>query len=729
MGCGGACYNGGMRRGYRDIFVRQTFTLFNLVNVVLALLIFWTGSYQNLFFIGTLVTNWLIGIVQEVRSRRTLDKLALMHQNTYVKLDHGKKVTITLDAVKAGDELLIGGGDQVPCDGVLVSGEVYVDESLLTGESDLLVRQASDFLRSGTFVESGHGVLRAEQAGENTYVADLERRALDHKKYPSQLRDAIQTIIKFCTIAIFPMGILLFVRGYGSTGSLRQAILHMAAALIGMIPQGLVVLASVALAIASVKLAREHVLVQELYCSENLARTDILCLDKTGTITTGNMRVEAVMPEGMDAVEFGDMVGRLFAAVDDNNATARAIKKKFPCTEAVRAEGVVPFSSRTRYVQATIDGHIYRAGATEKIAPEKEKDAQKYAAEGLRVLSVSVDGRFAGFVLFGSELRADVKQTLKYFKEQGVQLCVISGDDPATVAWAAHEAGIEGRAVNMAGVTDDEIPELMKSFRIFGRTDPSQKAAMVKALQGQGHTVAMTGDGVNDVLALKQADCSIAMGSGSQAARTVASLVLLNDQFDDLPSIVLQGRRAINNIQRTSSLFLVKTMFSFALALLTILLFGTYPFQPVQLTLISALTAGIPSFVLTLEPNDKQVTGNFLSNVLRQAVPGAVNVVGAILIAWIVLHNYGNQNQFSTVCTVLAGVNALSVLVMVCRPMTKIRLLLTIGMTAGFFAGIFFFRNILLLVPLEGMYLWTTIILCTLEPFTLYVLKQRINRK
>lgn len=724
----GGCYNGSMKNTYKDIFIRQTFTLFNLVNLILALLILWTGSYQNLFFVGTVVTNWLIGMVQEVKARHTLNKLALLHQNTYIRLEKGREVSVLLSDIRPGDRLLLKGGDQVPCDGVLESGQLDLDESLLTGESGLVVRKAGDPVLSGTLADSGQAVLKVEKAGEDTYVARMKERAMDHKRYPSQLRDAVNTIIKFCTLAIFPMGILLMVRAYLSSGSLKEAILHSAAALIGMIPEGLVVLASITLALAVMRLARQDVLAQELYCPENLARTDILCLDKTGTLTTGKMRVDQVVPVHTSRKRLEEIVTRLFSAVGDRNLTAEAVRKRFG-TVRVDAEDIVPFSSRTRFCRARIDGHVYAAGAVQALASAQASKAQAYASRGLRVLAMTEDGQFLGFLVLSDQLKPDARKTLDYFRAQSVELCVISGDDPATVGWVAHEAGIEGTPVNMAGVSEKEIPELVKKYRIFGRTDPEQKAAMVKALQGQGHTVAMTGDGVNDVLALKQADCSIAMGSGSQAARTVASLILLNDQFDDLPEIVLQGRRAINNVQRTASLFLVKTMFSFGLALCTILFFGTYPFQPVQLTLISALATGIPSFVLTLEPNDRRVKGKFLSNVLMRAVPGALNLVLFIMIGWLFFRQGADEGQFGTICTVLAGVNALAVLTMVCRPMTRLRAVLVAGMSAGFAAAIVCLPGLLLLEPLTTYQMWVTGGLCVLEPFVLLWLERMAVRR
>ena len=744
-----------MTHSYWDIVRRQTFTLFNAVNLVLALLIAWTGAWQNMFFVGTVLTNWLIGMIQEIRARRTLNQLALLHQDTYHLAD-GR--TVTRDALEPGMVVVLEQGDQVPCDGTVTSGSGEVDESQQTGESEEVQRTAGDRLLSGMTIISGRLELRADATGDNTRTAKLMHEARSHKKFRSPLRDAIDTIVRFCTIAIIPCGVLLFVRSvYATQVPVKQAINSMAAALIGMIPEGLVVLTSIALAVASVKLAKEQVLVQQLYCSETLARTDVLCLDKTGTLTQGKMTLVKILTQpGWTEQDVKQILAGLYAVLPDSNATAVAIRRGCEGVPArfFTVQDMKPFASATKFSKVVTRQGTWCVGALSNIladaqnqwaadggsaaaspsqsTPSASSEAASpasadqalrtqeiWASRGYRVLALTLDGTPAALLLLQDPLKPDVRQTVGYFRKQGVDLKVISGDDPATVQAIANEAGITGKAVSMQHVDAQDIPVLMQTHSIFGRVTPDQKKAMVQALQVQGHVVAMTGDGVNDVLALKAADCSIAMGSGSQAARAVSSMILLNNQFDDLPGIVVQGRRVINNIQRTASLFLVKTLFSFGLTLLTLVFFRVYPFEPVQLSVISALATGIPSFVLTLEPNDSRVQGSFLKNVLSRAVPGAFNVLILVTIARLLP---GTRTQFSTMATLVAGINALWVLFFVCQPMTRIRAALVAFMAAGFVIAVLFFGKLMFLVPLDLRQLAFVIAAAVAIPFVLRLL-------
>lgn len=744
-----------MTHSYWDIVRRQTFTLFNAVNLVLALLIAWTGAWQNMFFVGTVLTNWLIGMIQEIRARRTLNQLALLHQDTYHLAD-GR--TVTRDALEPGMVVVLEQGDQVPCDGTVISGFGEVDESQQTGESEEVQRTAGDRLLSGMTIISGRLELKADATGDNTRAAKLMHEARSHKKFRSPLRDAIDTIVRFCTIAIIPCGVLLFVRSvYATQVPVKQAINSMAAALIGMIPEGLVVLTSIALAVASVKLAKEQVLVQQLYCSETLARTDVLCLDKTGTLTQGKMTLVKILTQpGWTEQDVKQILAGLYAVLPDSNATAVAIRRGCEGVPArfFTVQDMKPFASATKFSKVVTRQGTWCVGALSNIladaqnqwaadggsaaaspsqaTPSASSEAalpasadqalrtqEIWASRGYRVLALTLDGTPAALLLLQDPLKPDVRQTVGYFRKQGVDLKVISGDDPATVQAIANEAGITGKAVSMQHVGAQDIPVLMQTHSIFGRVTPDQKKAMVQALQVQGHVVAMTGDGVNDVLALKAADCSIAMGSGSQAARAVSSMILLNNQFDDLPGIVVQGRRVINNIQRTASLFLVKTLFSFGLTLLTLVFFRVYPFEPVQLSVISALATGIPSFVLTLEPNDSRVQGSFLKNVLSRAVPGAFNVLILVTIARLLP---GTRAQFSTMATLVAGINALWVLFFVCQPMTRIRAALVAFMAAGFVIAVLFFGKLMFLVPLDLWQLVFVIAAAVAIPFVLRLL-------
>lgn len=716
-----------MKHSYRDIFCRQTFTLFNAVNLVLAVLIAWTGAWQNLFFTGTVLTNWLIGMIQEIRARKTLDQLALLHQDEYELADGSP---VKRDDIREGMVLVLKQGDQVPCDGTITGGDGEVDESLQTGESEEVFRKTGDRLYSGTVIISGRLQLHADQTGNDTAAARMMEEARARKNFQSPLRDAIDTIVRFCTLAIIPCGLLLFGRSvFISHVPVKQAINSMAAALIGMIPEGLVVLTSIALAVSSIKLARRQVLVQQLYCSETLARTDILCVDKTGTLTQAKMTLIRVLPQpGFQENEVREILAGLYALLPDSNATAAAIRRG--CEKAAprkfQVQSMEPFTSATKFSRVVTDQGTWSVGALSMILPDLSdrqllQRQQAWGKKGCRVLALVHDGTPAALLLLQDPLKPDVRQTVSYFHDQGVTLKVISGDDPVTVQAIANEAGIPGQAVSLQDVPPDRLAKLADSCSIFGRVKPEQKKALVLALQEKGHVVAMTGDGVNDVLALKAADCSIAMGNGSQAARAVSSMILLDNQFDDLPDIVIQGRRVINNIQRTASLFLVKTLFSFGLTLLTLLFFKVYPFEPVQLSVISALATGIPSFVLTLEPNDARVKGNFLKNVLSRAVPGALNVLLLVTAARLV---GGTREQFSTMATLLAGMNALWVLFYVCRPMTRIRAALVILMTAGFFLAVLLFGHLMFLVPLDTTQIVFVLICALLLPFVLKALQK-----
>lgn len=699
-------------KSYKSIFLENTFTLFNIINLILAVLVFYTGSYKNMLFMGVVISNMAIGIIQEIRSKKVLDKLALISQQKALVIRNGKKEEIPIDEVVKNDILLVTTGNQICCDCVLVEGEIEVNESMLTGESDAVVKKPGDTVLSGTFVVSGEAKLQAVLVGESTYSYSIYKEAKRSKQFPSMLRDSINAIIRFSTVIIFPMGILLFSKQYFTSHNLNESILNTVAAVGGMIPEGLVVLTSVALAIASMQLAKKKVLVQELYCIETLARVDVLCLDKTGTITSGAMDVKNIIPFEEYSQDFiKNTLANLYSVLPDTNPTALAIRAFAGNPQGIQAEEITPFSSSRKQASALLKGVRYICGAYSYIfdKPDKKILAQidEYAKEGYRVLALAKQEnkeapKLMALVCIEDQIRPNAKKILNFFEKQDVALKVISGDDPITVASIAQKAGITGSYIDMKGIQENEIPKIVKEYSIFGRVSPEQKKWMVQALKKDDHVVAMTGDGVNDVMALKEADCSIAMGSGSQAARSVASLVLLKDQFNAMPSILDKGRGVINNIQRTASLFLVKTLFSLGLSILTLVWLKEYPFQPIQLTLISSLCTGIPSFILTLEPDYSRVKGNFLVNVFSKALPGALNVILMVFILSIgqVLLNIP-EDQISTMATILAAANALYVLISVCIPFTLLRKVLVCTMTAAMVIAVVFFSKFFMLVSLD----------------------------
>lgn len=725
-------------KSYKSIFLQNFFTFFNILNFVLAFLVILTGRYQNMMFLGIVFSNIIIGSIQEIRAKHVLDKLALIHQQKYTALRNGVEEQIPVDEIAMGDILILHSGSQIPVDGVLISGELSLNESALTGESLPVDKFKGDSLYSGCFVNAGAGRMQVVRVAEETYAAKIIHQAKRTTRYPSQLRDSLDSLIKFCTVILIPAGILLFIKSYFvSDAGFNDATLSTVAAMVGMIPEGLVILSSIALALSSIRLAREDVLVQELYCIETLARVDTLCLDKTGTITTGEMSVEKMLyAKGESPERMLQDLADLYDNLEDDNATARSIraclKDLQPSRKAIR---LFPFSSSHKIAAANFEDCSLMAGAYTFMMENPERAIlQKIASlarEGFRVIALAKgpvleelkkgDYELLGLIVISDTIRPDAKQTLEYFEKQGVSLRIISGDDPATVAAIAARAGVEGKWVDLSRVPADQIAQAADEYTIFGRVGPYQKEQLVCALKNQGRTVAMTGDGVNDVMALKEADCSIAMGTGTQAARSVASLVLLDDQFEVLPSILLEGRKVINNIQRTASLFLVKTLFSFMLSILTLFFFEQYPFQPVQLTLISTLGTGLPAFLLTLEPNYRRVEGNFLTNVLSRAFPGALNVTLFICLTRIMQVLFGmSADQFSTACTILAGINALGVLAFVCRPINFRRGALVIMMSVFFVGCLCLFPKLLFLVSVN-LWQWIYVIAAGIAiPYCLY---------
>lgn len=714
-------------KSYREIIQQHVFTLFNGINIVLAIFVFFTGSYRNMLFMITVILNMFIGLFQEIRSKHMLDKLSLLNQAKIHILKENQEVEVYIQDVEEKDILVLHAGDEVCCDGHILSGSIECNESMLTGESDAIYKKENDTLLSGSFVVSGKCYMMADKVGQDTYSYSILKHAKRFKRYPSQLRDSIDTIIKWCTYILIPLGCALFIKQIIKT-NYTTATLNTVAAVVGMIPEGLVFLTSVALAISSFKLAKQDVLVQELYCIETLARTDTLCLDKTGTLTQGKLSVCHV--EALEKVD--GIIGDMMQALPDDNATAIALRNYFKMQNHNKVISYVPFSSQRKYSSVTFEDGEYKLGAYSYIANRLDVNVQnrieEYTKQAMRVVVLMKNDFVLAYICLRDELRPDAKDTLNFFKKQGVDIKLISGDDPKTVQALAKKAGFESESIDMSCVQD--VESVVDSYSIFGRVTPEQKKELVLALKKRNKTVAMTGDGVNDVMALKEADCSIAMGSGSQACKSVASLVLLKDQMNALPVILYQGRCVINNIQRTASLFLVKTLFSIGLSLLTLVCLKNYPFKPIQLTLISALATGIPSFILTLEPNGSIVKGNFLKNVFSKAIPGATCVILSVIGVSIVGHFVPvSPSQYSTMCTILAGVNALVVLIRVCVPMTALRKILVIVMCSIFLCAMVLFKHFFYIVNLTWYQVVYVVINVCLIPYILNVVSFWVKHK
>lgn len=708
-----------LTRSIKQIFRDNLVTLFNLINVLLGALVLVTGSYKNLLFLGVVVVNTAIGIFQEIRSKRQVDKLALLSESKSRIRRAGKIVVHPQEDIVQDDILEIGRGDQLPVDALIrQTTGLEVDESQITGESTPIIKTTGETLTSGSVILAGRAAVQATTVGHGSFVKQLAHSAKQKRRTASQLLTIINRIIKALTFAIIPLGVALFVSSMMRGQDLNRAILGTVASMVGMIPEGLVLLTSVALAAGAFTLGRRHVLVRELPAIEALARVDVLCLDKTGTITSGQLQLDRVEPWAETNLETTQTIlAQLVAATSDDNETAQAIQQALG-TPTVTATTVLPFSSGRKWSGAIWDKQAYVMGAPEFIFDQVPAGLQArihtLAGQGYRVLVLAAAKalttprptapRALGLILITDELRPRAKDTFSFFANQDVALKVISGDNPVTVASIAQRAEIAGaeRLVDMSQVGETpDYGQLVRDYTVFGRVTPQQKEQLIKAYQAAGHTVAMTGDGVNDLLALRQADCSIAMASGSEATKSLADFVLVDSNFDAMINVLNEGRRVINNVERVASLFLIKTMYSVVLTLIFIFMSRSYPFEPIQLTPISSLMVGIPTFFLALQPNYARIADRFMKQVMEIAAPAAVCVVGYILVVMAL----GTQFQLSfattsTLSVLMTGLISLNALLMVARPLNRFKIGLVVAMAALFAIIFLFFGPIFSLVNL-----------------------------
>lgn len=702
-------------KSIKRIVLENLITPFNILNFILAILILIVGSYKNLLFMGVIICNIFIGTVQEIRAKKTIDKLSLIAEPKAHVIRNGIKQEIAIHDIVMDDITFLGAGNQVCSDAVVIEGECEVNESLLTGESEPVLKQPGDHLLSGSFIISGNCHARVEHVGKDNYAAQITDNAKYVKKPNSEIMQWTNRIIKYIGFTLIPVGIALFCKQvFISHQGFNEAIVGVVAALIGMIPEGLILLTSVVFAVSVIRLSQHKTLVQELYCIETLARVDVLCLDKTGTITEGTMEVTDVLPlHNTTNEELKVALGSLIHALEDDNPTFNAVKSYCTQYDKLTCNHTVPFSSARKWSGASFDENgSYIFGATEFILTDTspyQKIIEEHSEKGQRVLMLAhsphqiQDKKLPeeihpmAFLFISDKIRAEAPDTLAYFAEQGVDIKIISGDNAITVANIAKKSGLKTAEQYVDATTlqtPEDIKEAAQKYSVFGRVTPQQKLDLVKALKEQGHTVAMTGDGVNDVLALKESDCSIAMASGSDAARTVSQLVLLDSNFASMPRILKEGRRSINNLQRSSSLFLTKTIFSTINAILFIFLHFDYPFQPIHLTLISALTIGAPSFILALEPNKERVKGKYIVNVIRKSIPGAMTMVFNI-IALAILCSFiqFNNTEISTLAVMITGFAGLLVLFKVSLPFNWIRCALFCAMLGAFVFAIFLLKD------------------------------------
>lgn len=690
-----------------DIVKSNVFTYFNLVFLIITILLSIVGAWSDMMFLPIIIANTCIGIIQEVHSKKVLDRLSILNAPHCTVVRDGQEHEVEAHKLVLDDVVVLQAGSQIPADATVLDGELQVNESLITGESDEIAKHAGDELLSGSFVVSGKAHARLEKVGKDSYISKLTLQATQSKKgEQSEMIRSLNYLIMVMGIIIIPIGIALFVQSYiFNEGTLKESITGMVAAIIGMIPEGLYLLSSVAMAVSSVRLAQKKVLIHDMKCIETLARVNVLCVDKTGTITEPGMHVyETKILDGLDEAQTVATIADVVAAQEKDNATMEALQKYFTKGSGHKAKEVFSFSSETKFSGATMDdGKAYVIGAPEFVLrsqfEEYQEQIAEYSSKGYRVL---VFGEYEGIlsrkpltepvvpmglVMLANPIRKGAKDTFRYFAENDVDIKVISGDNPLTVSVIASEAGIEGaeRYVDASILkTQSDYDEAVEKYTVFGRVTPNQKRMLVQALKEHKKTVAMTGDGVNDVLALKDADCSVAMASGSDAASNVAQLVLLDSDFTRMPSVVAEGRRVVNNIERTASLYIVKNIFSMLLAIFSVILMLDYPLEPSQVSLISMFTIGIPSFILALEPNKNPIRGRFLTNVLVKALPAGLTdflvVSGLVLFC----REFSvDLDCLSTSCTILVAVVGFMILYRIAKPMNIGHIIMMIGVVAG----------------------------------------------
>lgn len=745
-------------RTYKQIITENCLTFFNFLNVVLLVMVLLVGSYKNTAFMGVIIINTVIGIIQELRAKKTIDQLAILTESKTVVLREGKKWTISTEKLVLDDIIYLKAGDQIPADAKVLEGSMEVNESLLTGEADNLVKNSGDELYSGSFVTSGEACCQVIHVGKDNYAAQITSEAKEFKRHNSELRNSLNAILKVISIIIVPLGAMLFYKQFYMVGdNLRDSVVSMVAAVLGMIPEGLVLLTSVALTLGALTLARKKTLVQELYCIETLARVDTLCLDKTGTITEGTMCVEraeayteeisVVTRSSWDDTE--RIMGNLMAVLNDKNATADALHKYFSICRDMTLEKTIPFSSDRKYSGASFNQKgTYLMGAAQFLFPEGNEKLEEicrfYGKQGYRILVLAHSPNTAegnalpeglkpvAILLLTDVIRSEAPETLKFFDSQGVDLKVISGDDPVTVASIAKKAGLKN-ADNYIDATTITTPEEMDravaTCSVFGRVTPQQKKQMVQALKKQNHTVAMTGDGVNDVLALKEADCSIAMAEGSEAAKNIANVVLLDSNFAAMPHIVNQGRRVVNNIRMAASMFLIKTIFSVLLSLITIFFGEAYPFEPIQMSLISTCAVGIPTFLLAQENNYDKIDHTFLRHVFMNAFPAAVTITGCVFTIMLVCQEaYHSNIMLNTACVLVTGWNYMAALKTVYSPLSRYRKIIIYGMQFIFFGAAVIFQRLMNLGSLEFGMIILVFVLMTFSPVAIEAITEWLRK-
>ncbi len=731
------------------IFFQNIFTFFNITCLAVALALISVGAYSDLLFMVIVTLNTVIGIVQEIKAKKTMDKLSLTNSNFSKVVRDGEEEEIYKTEIVLDDVLVLKPGMQIACDSIVLDGSVEVNESLLTGESQPIKKEKGDSLLGGSFISSGNCKAKVVKIGDENYISQLSQKAKAFKQAKSELLTSLRALIKIISIFMIPIAIIMVYNNYtyyqanpSQSYSLNYMVItKTAGCIIAMIPAGMFLLTSVALAVSVIRLAKKHTLVQELYCIEMLARTNVLCLDKTGTLTNGSMSVKDVVLIGKKTDKDVDkIVSSMVNSFHDANHTAIALKSYFG-KPTYTCEKSIPFSSERKFMACKFRNvGAYKLGAYEYVmdnASEKLKtQIEQYSANGYRVLLLAEsDSKFSSkdctpvaLILLQDNIRKDAPKTIEWFKQNGVDIKIISGDNPITVSEVARRCGVENcdKYISLQGMSANQVVEAANKFTIFGRVSPEQKAILVKTLKSQGKTVAMTGDGVNDILALKEADCSIAIAAGSDAARSVSQLVLLDSNFSSMPSVVAEGRRVVNNIQKSSSLFLMKTIFAIVISVFVLCMNKTYPFSPIQFILLEMFVIGLPSFFLALQPNTNPIKGKFISNLARNSLPAGICLVASTIAMYIYQMFTGISTE---VLVTMASLGIITIgfisLYRQCKPFNLFKSIMYITCASICAAAVWVLYDTFKYVPMERAEIMFLIIVC-FASYSLYLMLNKL---
>lgn len=730
-----------LTKSYKQIVYENIFTLFNFINLFLGLLIFFTGEYKNLLFLGVVFCNTFISLIQEIRAKKAIDQLTVITSNKSTVIRDGKISTINNNEIVLDDLIKYKLGNQIIVDTIILKGNVIVDESFITGESDNIIKREGDKLLSGSFIVGGECIGRVDSVGEDNYTNKITSGAKYYKKINSEILNTLNRLIKFISVAIVPLGLLFFLKQYNITNNLNISITNTVAALIGTIPEGLILLTSSVFAVSSIRLAKKNVLTQNLYCSENLARVDTICLDKTGTLTTGNMKVKKVISLN-SKFDIEKILGNICNHMLVDNSTSISINNYFEKRNDYKLINKIDFSSLTKCSIFEFDKGTFIMGALEFINTDDNINIDEYSKKyrtilvgfnTAKIVDNKVEEKFKiiGIILIEDELRSNAKEVIEYLKQEDINVKIISGDNIHTINNIVNKLGLnELKLYDMTNYKGENLDTIVEEYDVFGRVTPVQKKEILLALKNNKHKVAMTGDGVNDVLSLKEADSSITLSCASDAAKNVSELVLLDDDFKSLPEIIKEGRRTINNLERSSSLFLTKTGYAIILAFIFLLINSKYPFIPIQLTLVSVLTIGIPSFLLALEPNHDRVKGRFIHNIILKCIPASLAIVFNILCI-IALSKYFEilPQQLSTIAVILTAFVGFVLLFEVCYTFNCFRALLFSFLLGTFIIVSIFFNKLFELVTLSSYQYIIVIILFIFDILLFNLLTKFIQRK